>query len=205
MTKTLALWEKQDKHKGDRWEMFKAIGAFMTPRKVLYPGSYVDISPSFVFNDVTYVDLDKRASNFFADECTVKQIVFEHKGNSDPNIQFIHGDYRSLELNEVEFDLLISLYAGFISEPCGELLRIGGILLVNASHGDAALAALDPRFKLIAVVLRDNGMYEVNDENLKDYMKPKRPEIMTRENILASGRAIPYTKSPFAYLFKRVS
>ncbi|TKG23508.1 hypothetical protein FCV85_23160, partial [Vibrio sp. F13] len=78
------------------------------------------------------------------------------------------------------------------SEPCGELLRIGGILLVNASHGDAALAALDPRFKLIAVVLRDNGMYEVNDENLKDYMKPKRPEIMTRENILASGRAIPY-------------
>ncbi|MDN3611424.1 hypothetical protein ACODM8_18660 [Vibrio ostreicida] len=205
MTKTLALWEKQDKHKGDRWALFKAVGAFITPRKVLYPGSYVDISPSFVFNDVTYVDLDKRAATFFADEFNVDQIIVDHRGNSNTNAQFIHGDYHSLALTESEFDLLISLYAGFISEPCGALLKIGGLLLVNASHGDAALAALDPRFTLIAVVLQDNGRYRVSDVDLQDYMKPKKPEIMTRERILSFGRAIPYTKSPFAYVFKRVS
>jgi hypothetical protein len=204
-SKTLALWEKQDQHKGDRWRLFKAMSDFIPAKKVLYPGSYVDLAPSFVFDDVTYTDMDKRAAKFFEDDTGVKQIIESHEGNPNARVKFIPGDYNALALKAESFDLLISLYAGFISEPCGHLLRIGGMLLVNSSHGDAALAALDARFELMGVIHCVNGEYKVDDQNLDRFMVPKKPKVMTRESILSWGRGIAYTKSPFAYLFRRIS
>lgn len=202
--KTKALWDKQDQHKGDRWRLFQAVSAAVSAAKVLYAGSFVDIAPSFVYDDVTYADMDKRAAAFFADTEGVKQIIGDHGGNMSGGVAFKHGDYRSLDLEAQSFDLLISLYAGFISEACGQLLRIGGVLLVNSSHGDAALAALDPRFKLISVVTSTNGRYRVTDRDLDSFMVPKKPQSITVESIKASRRGVAYTKSPFAYLFRRV-
>ncbi len=202
--KTKALWDKQDQHKGDRWRLFQAVSAAEPARRVLYAGSYVDVAPSFVYDDVTYADTDKRAAAFFADADGVRQIIGDHGGNVNGRIEFLHGDYRSLDLEAESFDLLISLYAGFISEACGHLLRIGGLLLVNSSHGDAALAALDPRFKLVAVVTSANGRYSVTDQNLDGYMVTKKPQTITRDSLSKSCRGIAYTKSPFAYLFERV-
>ena len=37
-------------------------------------------------------------------------------------------------------DLLVSLYSGPLSGHCTPYLRVGGMLLANASHGDVALA-----------------------------------------------------------------
>lgn len=202
--KTKALWEKQDQHKGDRWRLFQAISAAVPASRVLYPGSYVDIAPSFVYDDVTYADMDKRAAAFFADTDGVKQIIGDHNGNVNGRVAFEHGDYRALELEAESFDLLISLYAGFISEACGHLLRVGGKLLVNSSHGDAALAALDPRFELDAVVISTRGCYRVTNRDLESYMVPKKAQTITVDSIKVSGRGIAYTKSPFAYLFRRV-
>ncbi|MBU3036405.1 hypothetical protein [Tritonibacter mobilis] len=202
--KTKALWDKQDQHQGDRWRLFQAVSAALPARHVLYAGSYVDVAPSFVYDDVTYADMDKRAAAFFADTEGVGQIICDHGGNVGGRFVFVHGDYRSLDLEPESFDLLISLYAGFISEPCGRFLRIGGHLLVNSSHGDAALAELDPRFKLVAVVTSANGLYGVTDQNLDSYMVPKKQQTITRESLMKSGRGIAYTKSPFAYVFERV-
>lgn len=202
--KTKALWEKQDQHKGYRWRLFQAISAAVPASRVLYPGSYVDIAPSFVYDDVTYADMDKRAAAFFADTDGVKQIIGDHNGNVNGRVAFEHGDYRALELEAESFDLLISLYAGFISEACGHLLRVGGKLLVNSSHGDAALAALDLRFELDAVVISTRGYYRVTNRDLESYMVPKKAQMITVDSIKASGRGIAYTKSPFAYLFRRV-
>lgn len=202
--KTQALWEQQDKHKGDRWRLFQAVSATFPARKVLYAGSYVDVAPSFVYDDVTYADMDKRAAVFFADTEGVQRIIRDHGGCANAQFSFLHGDYKSLALEEQSFDLLISLYAGFISEACGHLLRISSVLLVNSSHGDAALAALDPRFKLVAVVTSTGNRYRVTDQNLDSYMVPKKPQTVTADSLRASGRGIAYTKSPFAYLFRRV-
>jgi SAM-dependent methyltransferase len=202
--KTKALWEKQDQHKGDRWRLFQAIHAAVPAQRVLYAGSYVDVAPSFVYADVTYADMDKRAAAFFADRDGVQQIIAAHDGPENAKFEFRHGDYRSLDLTPESFDLLISLYAGFISEACGHFLRTGGKLLVNSSHGDAALAALDPRFKLIGVVTSSGGKYRVSDRNLDSYMVPKKPQVITVDSVKAAGRGVAYTKSPFAYLFERV-
>ena len=202
--KTCALWVKQDQHKGDRWRLFQTVSAAAPARRVLYAGSYVDIAPSFVYDDVTYADMDKRAAAFFADQQGVKQIICDHGGNVNGRVAFEYGDYRSLDLETESFDLLISLYAGFISEACGHFLRLGGLLLANSSHGDAALAALDPRFELAAVITSSGGHYRVTDDNIDSYMVPKKPQTITVESIRKSGRGIAYTKSPFAYLFRRL-
>ena len=202
--RTSALWEKQDQHKGDRWRLFQAVGEAVPAGRVLYAGSFVDVAPSFVYDDVTYADMDKRAASFFADTEGVQQIIAEHGGDADARFAFVHGDYRLLDLEAGSFDLLISLYAGFISEACGHLLRIGGTLLVNASHGDAALAALDPRFTLAAVIQLNDGRYTVSNRDLDRFMVPKTAQSITVDSVKASGRGIAYTKTPFAYLFERV-
>lgn len=204
--KTAELWAKQDQHQGDRWRLFSAVAEALDVKTVLYPGCYVDVAPSFVFDSVTYLDLDKRTPGFFADSDGVAEIVVDHDGPADPDVTFIHGDYTSrLDLPDEHFDLLVSLFAGFISEHCTRHLRIGGTLLVNPSHGDVAMASIDPRYKLSGVVISRSGGYRVDTTNLDAYLVPKKPQDITPESLHASGRGIGYTKSPFAYLFTRVA
>ena len=101
--------------------------------------------------------------------------------------------------------MLVSLYAGFVSEACIEYLRIGGTLLVNSSHGDAAMASIDPRYELSGVVTPRSDDYRVQGGKLDAYLIPKKAVSITRQSLHVTGRGIPYTKSPFAYLFTRTN
>lgn len=205
---TEKLWAKQDRHQGDRLRLFTAVADAIDVGSVLYPGSYVDIAPSFVFDTVTYVDVDGRAARFFDDRRGVDAIVDRHRESTDLSTwQFVHADYTD-RLDAVpmdEFDLLISLYAGFVSEHCTEHLRVGGHLLVNPSHGDAAMASIDDRYELAGVVQSRNGDYRVTDRALRSYLHPKASVEVSRDLLHDLGRGIGYTKSPFAYLFRRIS
>jgi hypothetical protein len=201
------LWEKQDQHRGDRHRLFRAVAESLDVTSVLYPGSYVDLAPSFVWPSVTYVDIDRRAGQFFSDESGVHQLLVEHDVNpATHSVRFIGADYTNpLGLEDGEFDLLISLYAGFVSEACTRYLRVGGTLLVNPSHGDAAMTSIDQRYRLTAVVTSRSGRYSVNSRDLDTYLISKRDVAVTKELLHASGRGVAYTKSPFAYLFERVA
>lgn len=204
--KTAALWAQQDRHEGDRWRLFTAVASHVEASTVLYPGSYVDVAPSFVFESVTYVDIDKRAATFFSDTDGVREIVADHGGAAEPHICFVHADYTSeLDLPDERFDLLVSLYAGFISEHCTRHLRVGGTLLVNPSHGDVAMASIDPRYELAGIVNSRDGRYTIDSTDLDTYLVAEKPEPITIEFLHASGRGVGYTRSPFAYLFTRIS
>lgn len=197
---------KQDQHVGDRLRLFRAVSRHLSARRVLYPGSYVDVAASFAFPSVTYVDVDKRAAAFFADRDGVLELIDSHPGSpADPEVTFLHSDYYDpLPIPPQSFDLLISLYAGFVSESCTQYLRIGGSLLVNPSHGDAAMASIDPRYRLSGAIQRHSGQYLVTTENLENYLTPKKQTVLTRTMLHESGRGIAYTRSAFAYLFERV-
>lgn len=204
--RTAELWSKQDQHQGDRWLLFTAIAYAIDAKCVFYPGCFVDISPSFLFESVTYLDTDKRAQAFFADVAGIREIVDDHNGPSDPEITFIRADYTErLDLPEGHFDLLVSLYAGFVSEHCTQYLRLGGTLLVNSSHGDVGMASIDPRYELVGVVSSRAGNYRVDTTDLDRYLIPKKPQAVTIESLHNSSRGIAYTKTPFAYLFVRVA
>jgi len=203
---TEKLWHQQNKHEGDRWRLFQAVGECVDASTVFYPGSFVDISPSFVFPDVTYLDIDKRTPRFFADTNGILEIIAEHAGAPDkPKFTFIHSDYSApLALPDESFDLLISLYAGFISEHCTRYLKKGGTLLVNPSHGDAAMASIDSRYELSGVIVSRAGGYTVRKTGLDKYLAPKKPIEITPEYLHKHGRGIGYTRSVFAYLFERI-
>ncbi len=203
---TRDLWAKQDQHTGDRWRLFRAVGSAIDANRVLYPGSYVDVAPSFVWPSVAYVDSDRRAERFFDDVDGVQELI---AGHEPPPLEretiFRPGDYTTeLGLEDEAFDLLISLYAGFVSERCTRYLKIGGTLLVNPSHGDAAMASIDERYTLRGVVVHRSGHYSVSESHLDSYLQPKKAIELTPDYLHDSGRGIAYTKSPFAYLFERV-
>jgi hypothetical protein len=197
------MWAEQDRNDGGRQRLFDAVNAFRPAGSVLYPGSYVDIAPSLVFPRVTYIDLDDRARRFFADGVGLAEIVGDDRA---AGIDFVHGDYTEwLDLHDESFDLLVSLYAGFVSEACTQYLRVGGTLLVNPSHGDAAMASIDPRYRLVAAVHLRDGTYRVRTEDLGSYLVPREPVDVTPQLLHERRRGISYTRAPFAYLFERVT
>ena len=123
---------------------------------VLYPGSFVDIGPSVWFDDVAYVDTDRRAARFFARPggvarlVTAKRIAAGAPPGPGPEMRFHGMDYRTrLPVADGSIDLLISLYAGFVSEHCARYLRPGGLLLANNSHGDASLSVARPPLRAV--------------------------------------------------------
>ncbi len=202
---TRRLWEEQDRHPGDRLRLFGAVGEFIGDTSVLYPGSFVDVAASFVFDSVTYVDNDRKAARFFADTSGVYEIINRHRHRlTSANWRFIGADYRTeLDLADQSVGLLVSLYAGFVSEHCTRYLLPGTWLLVNPSHGDAAMASIDPRYRLAAAVNSRSGGYTITERDLDSYLIPKRPTTVTAELLHETGRGIAYTRSPFAYLFQR--
>lgn len=208
---TRTLWASQDRHPGDRYRLFRSVADAVTATSgqigaVLYPGSFVDVAASFVFRDVTYVDTDIRAKRFFADTDGVREIIDPHDPDGTHRFRFLHRDYRDpLDLANQSVDLLVSLYAGFVGEHCTRYLRPGGTLLVNPSHGDAALASIDARYQLAAVVLARSGSYRVDQNGLDRYLVPKREVEVTADLVHGIGRGVAYTRSPFAYLFRRIA
>ena len=199
-----------DVHTDDRVRLFEIVAGFVGAANVLYAGSYVDIAPSVFFDDVRYVDMDKRAARWFGEQVEVESLVRSKRkkvGRSANafSFEFAHTDYReALGVEDGTIDLLISLYAGFISEHCTRYLKSGGFLLANNSHGDASLASLSGDYELAAAVTSRDGTYKVVEKQLETYLVPKRGEPPTVESLHASGRGVAFTKPAFAYLFKKL-
>ena len=200
----LVTWSQYRSSIGDRSGLFRAVADAWPIERALYPGSYVDLSPSTAVRSVTYVDTDSRAAGFFADPDLVRQ---ELAGRTIPGagqeVRFVAADYtQPLGVPEGSMDLLISLYTGPMWEHCRRYLRPGAWLLANASHGDASLAALASSVQLVAAVHHRDGRYRLVDDRLDDYLIPKRPHAADPERIRCAGRGIAYTRTAFAYLFQ---
>lgn len=199
-------WSTYRSSIGDRSGLFGALSTAWHPTKALYPGSYLDLSPSTAIPSVTYVDTDRRAARYFADESLV---TAELQGRTIPgagtDIAFLHADYTEpLPIPPASFDLLISLFAGPVWEHCRQYLSPQGLLLANTSHGDASLAALDPALQLVAAVHHREGKYRLDTVNPDNYLIPRQPSAADPDTIRRQGRGIAYTKTAFAYVFTAV-
>ncbi len=157
-------WSTYRRSIGDRSGLFAAVARTWAPARALYPGSYLDLSPSTAIGSVTYVDTDRRAARFFAD----RELVSAELRAAAPlagagrEVVFLPADYTApLAVPAASVDLLISLFAGPVWEHCRGHLRPGGLLLANTSHGDASLAALDPALQLVAAVQVRDGTHRL--------------------------------------------
>ena len=161
------LYNKYYKNRSfEQEDVFRAILDKYNISSALYPGCFVHITPSFTFPKVIYVDNDGKAKKFFSNKLLVKEMIDSRKQyNDESNFEFIGQDYnKPLSLKEQSFDLLISHYAGIISQPCKKYLKRGGLLLANNSHADAGIAYLDSDFKLIATI-EYNRKKQISEKN----------------------------------------
>jgi len=187
-------------------DLFRLLKQTYGHMKVIYPGCFIHISPSFIFSDVVYIDSDKNAKKFFSSNELIRLVHKRKEYSKDPKITFLGVNYENpIEEFFSQFDLLISLYAGFISYACKDYLRIGGYLLVNNSHGDAGLASIDENYKLISTVHKAKGKYRLSQTSLEKYFIPKKDVIVTKELLFKTRRGVGYTKTAQLYVFQRVS
>lgn len=188
----------------DRKNLIKSLVERFTIKSALYPGSYIHITPSFLIPKVVYVDLDKKAKKFFAENAVYRFINDQKEYEEEASVNFYPSDYSKPFLKEeLMVDLLISQYAGFISQSCKQYLKTGGILVANNSHGDAGVAFHDESFQLIAVANNRKGKWVISDKKLEEYFIPKKDFEVTKEYLLTLNRGLGYKKSAGVYIFRK--
>lgn len=187
-------------------DLFRVLKSTYEITKAIYPGSYIHISPSFIFPDVVYIDSDKNAIRFFQSNQLIELVRERKEYNEEAMITFHGVDYKDLiEEYQFQFDLLISQYAGFISEACKNYLRMGGYLLVNNSHGDAGLASIDEDYQLVSTAHKTRGKYRLSHTSLDKYFIPKRKIKVTKELLYKTGKGVGYARTAPLYIFQRIS
>lgn len=198
---------KQYFRNGDRRGIFRLLVERFGIQSAIYPGNFIDIAPSFYIPITVYIDSFKKASKFFGANDFMDFISKNRAYIKTPIIRYYYSDY-NLDFGEKveEFDLLISLYAGLVSERFKKYLKKNGILLANNSNGDAGIAFLDDDFEFIAAIYKSNGQYRLTEKNLDKYFIPKKPELeISKEYIKKINRGVGFTKTSSAYVFKKIN
>lgn len=170
---------------------------------MLYPGSFIHITPSFYFQHVVYVDQSEFAREFFAQRDAVLSIVNRHRDYPQiPFIHFVAQDFtKPLPFPQASFDVLLALYAGGISRSCVQYVRPGGLVLTNDHHGDARDAAAHPDLTLQAVAMTMGKTTRFTDSELATYLQPSPP----RRGRPGKMHSSSYSRSADYYLFRKRS
>ncbi len=200
------IYKKYFVDKGDeRLGLFRLLAEKFDIKSGLYPGSFVHITPSLVIPLMVYVDMDKRCEPFFNNDKTREFVDKNKEYEKSATYRFHKADFSGgFEEKKSSFDILISLYAGFISKFCGEYLKKGGILVANNSHGDAPLAYLDERFEFIGVVLRNGNRFRYSEEALDSYFIPKGNKMIDEKTIEKTMKGPAYSKDAYVYVFRKI-
>ncbi len=107
---------KKTFHNGDRNEIFRLLVENYEIQSAIYPGSYIHITPSFHIHLTVYIDTYKKTKDFFNDRDIYDYIYKNRTYKEQPITRFHHANYTSNFGEKLRnFDLLISLYAGFVS------------------------------------------------------------------------------------------
>ena len=190
---------------GERLSLFELLNNKFMIKSALYPGCALHITPSFFFPLTVYADIYSKSKPFFRKKDLLDFIIKNKRYDEKPIVRFYPSDYtKDFDEEDKTFDLLISQYAGFVSKYCKRYLKIGGILLVNNSHGDASMASIDEDFKFFAVINLRNQKYYYSEKNLEHYFISKKEMLITEELLEKRQRGIGYKKTASLYLFKRI-
>lgn len=183
---------------GSRQAMYEVVIDAYDIKSILYPGSHVDITPSFLVGKVTYVDSFKGTQSFFKNFDQIKSFIASNKVyEEDVDLVYYHQDYQKpLAIEPV--DMIISQYAGFVGQATKAYLKKGGILLCNDSHGDATLAYLDNDYRFIGVV-DDKDQLMIN--GLDKYFTFARSRPIDKEKVLKTMKGPKYKVQPKSYVF----
>ena len=157
----------------ERAGLFELIKAEYGCNTVLYPRCSIHITPSFYFQHVVYIDINELAKEFFQDHKDIMNFVSSNKKyKQSAYIQFIHSDYtEKLPVRENNYDLLLSIYAGGITESCKKYIKPGGIIVSNNHRNDAQQALKDSSIRLEALIRRKGKKYNIENDTGEKMLK----------------------------------
>ena len=182
---------REMRHHHDLLGVFRAVHDLLGVQRVVYPGSYIHITPSLVFPCVCYVDSVKGFGTAMQSDDLVPWLD-AHKDYTEP-VEFtaIETAYNSIPSTLLAgFGLMISLNAGAISQECKPLLSPSAHLLANDGHYDAARAHVDADYTLVAA-LNVNGACETDEDALRGYFVTKQGQPLTREMLAENVQRSP--------------
>ena len=179
------------RHGHDLPGVFRAARDLIGSQRVVYPGSYVHLTPSLVFPSVCYVDSVKGFGVAMQSDDLVPWLN-AHKEYAEPaEVTAIETTYSRIPSTLLAgFGLMISLNAGAISQECKPLLAPGAHLLANDGHYDAARAHVDADYTLVAALSAD-GASETGEEALRGYFVSKQGLPLTREMLAENAQRSP--------------
>ena len=138
-----------------REPIYKAVAEKFSVRSALYPGCGMDAVPSLAIPYVVYLDNGPFAPRYFQDRERLLKAISKRKHYDGPcSLEFYEVDYNDPPPDMPQFDLLLSQYAGPVSQAMKRFLKPGGILMVAEGPEDARLAAQSPDLELVGTVCR---------------------------------------------------
>lgn len=186
---------------GSRCELYRVVAKRYDVASALYPGSHIDIAPSFVIPKVAYVDNFKGTIDFFKNMESIEKYILKNKEYEEAcEIVFIGQDYTET-LNVKPVDLIISQYAGFVGQATKKYLKMKGILLCNDSHGDATLANHDDDFEFIGVIGKNNRIIDIK---LDDYFVIPGSKSVDLVKVKEKMKGPKYKLAAENYLFRKI-
>ncbi len=186
----------------DRLGLFELLQQKYAVKKALYLGSHIHITPSLVYPEVVYVDSYDAFKKMVESE-EAEAFIANNKQYAQPSrYTFLKQNYdTALDIDD-DFDLLLSQYAGFVSQAGKQYLKKGGIFVANNSHGDATMAHLDKDFKLIAVAKHTKQAWRLSEEKLEQYFIRKDRQNDSKKELLKTGKGPGYVTSATCYIFQ---
>ena len=118
-------------HKNFVDNRFERLGLFELLRdeygieSAIYLGSYVHITPAFVFQRTAFIDNDRRVQKFFGAPEVLDFVKQNKQYTGEPQIFASQQNYEQPIPKQEPYDLLISQYAGFVSQAGKEVLEEG--------------------------------------------------------------------------------
>ena len=197
-------------HCRDLLGVFRAVCDLIGVQRVVYPGSYVHLTPSLVFPRVCYVDSVKGFGAAMQSDDLVPWLTAHKEYEGPVEFTTIETAYNQIPSTLLAvFGLMISLNAGAISQECKPLLSPGAHFLANDGHYDAARAHVDGDYTLVAA-FSAYGAYETGEELLRGYFVTKQGKPLTREMLAENAQRSPSkarykmarTASAFLFRFK---
>ena len=225
--KNLRLYQKSYKggaRKDSHFVVFeearKLIGVGAT--KVLYPGCHRHLTASLVFPSLTYIDCDAKVGPLYEEPAAVQYVGDIKIYEEESSMEFFCADVNNgkkepMKSLDKDYDLLISLSAGLLAEPCTPHIKTGGWLLVNDSHSDASSVFVNCKddWELKAYWDDEHSQFAVDEMSLSRCFlaidkKTKGEAALTRAQLqecisvgAISKRSFRMPFAPMFYLFQR--
>ena len=169
----------------ERIDLFKCISKTNNIQTVLYLGSSIHISPSFVFKNVTYIDKSDCANEFFKCKEDIIDYINSRKiYNQTPYISFINVNYNTdMKLIYQKYDLVISINSYNSFESSIKYIRKDGILLFLPLPQESKVSRKNEHIKYIGkIIFKGNKYRYVKDEEIVNKKSIKNKNIVFQEN-----------------------